>query len=66
MQLIDWNILYQMDFGATEKIWGLKEVREVYKNIEVQENEEGMPELGFKDLEIAEKFVHAMSILSSA
>lgn len=51
--------------GATEKIWGLKEIEEIYKNIEIQENEEGIQELGFKDLKIAEKFVHTMSILSS-
>lgn len=50
--------------GATEKIWGLKEIEEVYKNIEIQTNEEGIQELGFKNLEIAEKFVHTMSILS--
>ena len=50
--------------GATEKIWGLKEIEEVYKNIEIQENEKGIQELGFKDLEIAEKFVHTMSTLS--
>ena len=50
--------------GATEKIWGLNEIEEVYKNIEIQENEEGIQELGFKDVEIAEKFVHTMSILS--
>jgi len=50
--------------GATEKIWELKEIEEIYKNIEIQENEEGIQELGFKDLKIAEKFVHTMSILS--
>lgn len=50
--------------GATDKIWGLKEIEEIYKNIEIQENEEGIQELGFKDLKIAEKFVHTMSILS--
>lgn len=50
--------------GATEKIWGLKKIEEIYKNIEIQENEEGIQELGFKDLKIAEKFVHTMSILS--
>ena len=50
--------------GATEKIWGLEEIEEIYKNIEIQENEEGIQELGFKDLIIAEKFVHTMSILS--
>lgn len=50
--------------GATEKIWGLNEIEEIYKNIEIQKNEEGIQELGFKDLKIAEKFVKTMSILS--
>ena len=50
--------------GATEKIWGLKEIEEIYKNIEIQKNEEGIQELGFRNLEIAEKFVHTMSKLS--
>lgn len=50
--------------GATEKIWGLDEIEEVYKNIEIQKNEEGIQELGFKDIKIAEKFVKTMSILS--
>lgn len=50
--------------GATEKLWGLNEIEETYKNIEIQENEEGIPELGFKDLKVAEKFVSTMSILS--
>lgn len=50
--------------GATEKIWGLDDIKEVYQNIEVQKNDDGIPELGFKDKEIAEKFVHTMSILS--
>lgn len=50
--------------GATEKIWGLNEIEEIYKNIEIQTNEEGIQELGFKDLKIAEKFVKTMSILS--
>lgn len=50
--------------GATEKIWGLGDIEEIYNNIEIQENENGIEELGFKDLKIAEKFVHTMSILS--
>lgn len=50
--------------GATEKIWGLNEIEEIYKNIEIQKNEDGIQELGFKDLKIAEKFVNTMSILS--
>ena len=50
--------------GATEKIWELEDIEKIYKNIEIQKNEEGIEELGFKDKEIAEKFVHTMSILS--
>lgn len=51
--------------GVTEKIWSLDEVREIYNDIEIQKNEEGIEELGFKNKEIAEKFVHTMSMLSS-
>lgn len=51
--------------GATEKLWGLSEVKEIYKNIEIQTNEDNLEELGFKDIEIAEKFVNTMSKLSS-
>ncbi len=51
--------------GATAKIWNLREIEEIYQNIEVQKNEEGISELGFKNIEVAEKFVHTMSILSS-
>lgn len=51
--------------GATAKLWDLKEVKEIYEDIEVQKNEEGIEELGFKTKEIAEKFVNNMSKLSS-
>lgn len=51
--------------GATEELWELEEVEEIYQNIEVQKNEDDIEELGFKDKEIAEKFVHTMSKLSS-
>lgn len=51
--------------GATEKLWDLRDVKEIYDNIEVQKNEDDLPELGFKDKEKAEKFVHTMSKLSS-
>ena len=50
--------------GATEKIWTLDDVKEIYNNIEIQKDENGIEELGFKDISIAEKFVHTMSILS--
>ncbi len=51
--------------GTVAKIWDLEDVKEIYDNIEVQKNEDGLLELGFKDKKIAEKFVHAMSKLSS-
>ena len=38
-------------------VWDVKEISEIYKNIEVQENEEGIEELGFKDKEHAEQFI---------
>ena len=50
--------------GAVESIWSLEDIEEVYKDIEVQKNEQGIDELGFKSKEKAEKFVHIMSKLS--
>ncbi len=35
----------------------LEEIKEVYDNITILENEENNPEIGFKDIAIAEKFV---------
>jgi len=51
--------------GVIKKLWDLKEVGEVYQNIEIQINEDGVEELGFKDKEIAKKFVKNMSHLSA-
>ena len=50
--------------GVRKKLWDLEEVREIYQNIEVQKNEDGIEELGFKDISIAEKFIKNMSTLS--
>lgn len=50
--------------GVREKLWDLQKVREIYEDIEIQKNEEGIQELGFKHKEIAEKFVKTMSNLS--
>ena len=52
--------------GARKGIWNLEEIKEIYQNIEVQKNEEGIEELGFKDKRLAEKFVKSMSELSSS
>ena len=51
--------------GVRKKLWDLDEVSQIYKNIEIQKNEEGIEELGFKDKKNAEKFVKNMSQLSS-
>ncbi len=53
-------------FGVLKKLWNLEEMKEIYANIEIQKNEQGLRELGFKNLEMAEKFVANMSILSSS
>ena len=50
--------------GVREKLWDLETVKEIYQDIEVQKDEEGILELGFKHKEIAEKFVKTMSKLS--
>lgn len=50
--------------GVLKNLWNLKEVKEIYKDIEIQINEEGIQELGFKSVKIAEKFVKGMSELS--
>jgi len=50
--------------GVRMKLWKLEDIREVYNNIEVQVNEDGVEELGFQDKEIAEKFVNVMTKLS--
>ena len=51
--------------GATKELWTLEEVKEIYEDIEVQENENKIEELGFKNQKIAEKFVHGMRQLSA-
>lgn len=52
--------------GACKNIWNLEEVKKIYENIEIQKNEQGIEELGFKDIKIAEKFVKGMRILSNS
>lgn len=51
-------------FGVVKEYWSLDELAEIYHNIEIQKNEQGLQELGFKDIEIAEKFTFVMSELS--
>lgn len=52
--------------GVRKEKWNLEEIKEIYENIEIQKNEEGIEELGFKDKKLAEKFVKNMSELSSS
>ena len=55
-------------FGAmvstVKKLWSVKEIAQMYQNIQIMTNEEGLPELGFQNIEMAERFVHGMSELS--
>lgn len=50
--------------GAIIEVWSIEEIQEIYTNIEIQQNEEGIEELGFKDKKVAEKFVKGMSQVS--
>ena len=52
--------------GVRKNLWNLDEVRRIYQDIEIQINEDGLEELGFKTKEIAEKFVENMSTLSNS
>lgn len=45
-------------------IWDINNVREIYDDIYVQKNEEGIDELGFKTKKIAREFVKTTSIMS--
>lgn len=50
--------------GITFKeIWDLTKIKQIYDNIEILTNEEGIQELGFKTKEIAEEFVEKASQL---
>lgn len=53
------------NLGAIFEKWTIDEIKEIYENIEIQKNEEGIEELGFKNKVIAEKFVQGMRRLSN-
>lgn len=46
-----------------KEAWDLKQIKEIYENIVILRNEDGIQELGFKDFEIAEIFVQKASKL---
>lgn len=50
--------------GVNMKLATLDDIKEIYDDIIVLENEDGEPELGFKNLNISEKFISIMSKLS--
>ncbi len=43
--------------------WNLDDLKECYEDVTVLENEDGIPELGFKHLKIAEKYISIVSKL---
>ena len=46
-----------------KEVWSVQKIREIYSNIEIQRNEEGIEELGFQDKNIAEEFINGASKL---
>lgn len=45
------------------RVWELKDIEEIYNNVTILKNEENIEELGFKDWEICEKYIHIISKL---
>lgn len=45
-------------FFDSKHIWGLSEIKKFYNHIVILKNEQGIDELGFDDLKIAEEFIH--------
>ena len=50
--------------GQVKNIWDLDEVKRIYDNITVITKEDNVPEMCFKNKELAERFVEVMSQLS--
>ena len=46
-----------------KKVWDLSTIKEIYEDIEIIQNENDIPELGFKTIESEEKFVNGASEL---
>ena len=47
----------------SKEVWNVEQIRRIYSDIEVQINEENIPELGFKNKSIAEEFISSASQL---
>lgn len=52
-------------FGVVAKLWKIEEIEAIYQNLEILANEQGVQEIGFRDIEMAEKLVEVASKLSS-
>lgn len=46
-----------------KKVWDLSEIKDIYEDIRIIKNEDNIPELGFKSVEMAEKFINGASEL---
>ena len=46
-----------------KKVWDLSEIKDIYEDIQITKNEDDIPELGFKSIEKAEKFINGASEL---
>lgn len=44
-----------------KEVWNIETIKKIYNDIEILTNEEGIQELGFKTIEIAEKFIKCAS-----
>lgn len=45
------------------RVWELNEIEEIYNNVTILKNEEGIEEIGFNDWKICEKYIHIISKL---
>lgn len=45
------------------RVWELETIKEIYNNVCILENEEGIEELGFEDSKVCEKYIHIISKL---
>lgn len=46
-----------------KRVWNLNDIREIYNNITILKNENGVDELGFKDKSVCEKYINIISKL---
>lgn len=45
------------------RVWELDKIKEIYNNVTILKNEDGIDELGFKDYKICEKYINIVSKL---